>query len=162
MIAVKAVIEIGGASGCTRSAIRNDVLQPSWLDRGKYWHRELRKRHFTLDAMARYGYQRRSKSYNRRKIKKLGAAIPLVFTGVSRALSAMGSITANSNQVSVRMPVNAFNYRPKTRNGRTPPDMQDEFRRITPDEEQEMDRRQQALIERLLKRCPKRKIKVGS
>lgn len=162
MIAVKAVIEMGGAAGCTSREIRSDVLQPSWLDRGKYWHRELRKRHFTLDAMSRYGYQSRSKSYNRRKIKRFGAAIPLVFTGVSRALSGMGSITANSNQVAVRMPVNAFNYKPKTRNGRTPPDMQAEFRRITPDEEQEMDRRQQVLIERLLRRCPKRKTKVGS
>lgn len=160
MIATKAIIEWGGVLGMRKRDL-NMMLRNSWDIRGLHWHREFRQRHFTLDAMRRYSYQPRTKSYNRRKMKKFGIALPLVFTGVSRALSGMGSISSTRNQVTVRMPVNAFNFKPKVRSGRTPIDMQDEFRRMSDDEVQAMDQRQSRFLERQMNGFQKRSESIG-
>lgn len=159
MIAIKATIDLSGISAMRKSDI-NPILKDSFADRGLMWHKDFRKRHFTLDAMRRYGYQPRTKGYNRRKIKRLGAPIPLVFTGVSRALSGMGTITATKNQVTIRSPIRAFNFKPKTRSGGTPPDMRDEYSRMTDDEIQAMDQRQTQLITKRCNAFPKRRAKV--
>lgn len=158
MIPVEAIIEWGGVLGMRKRDL-NMMLKNSFALRGKHWHAEFRKRHFTLDAMRRYSYQPRTKAYNRRKIKKFGTALPLVFTGVSRALSGFGSIASTRNEVRVRMPVNAFNFKPKTRG--TPIDMQDEFRRMSDDEVQAMDERQSKFLERQMNGFQKRSESIG-
>lgn len=159
MIIMRATIDVSGFSAM-RKADLNPILKESYADRGLMWHKEFRKRHFTLDAMRRYGYQERSKGYNRRKRKFLGAPIPLVFSGVSRALSGMATITATKNQVTIRSPIRAFNFKPKTRGGRTPPDMRAEYARMTDDEIQAMDQRQTQLITKRCNAFPKRRVKV--
>lgn len=160
MIIVMAHIDTSGFAAMRKKDL-NPILQESWADRGQFWHKTFRKRKFTLEAMSRYSFQPRTKGYNRRKMNKFGIALPLVFSGVSRALSGMGTITATKNRVTVQMPVNAFNFRPKVRSGGTPIDMRDEFSRMTDDEIQTMDQRQTQLITRKCNAIPTRKQTVG-
>jgi hypothetical protein len=133
MIPVKAIIEWGGVLGMRKAADINPLLKNSWTLRGEHWHKQYRKRHFTLDAMRRYGYQERTKKYNKAKLNTYKIALPLVWTGVSRALSGIGNIVATRKAVDVKMPVNAFNFKPTRRDGKPPIDMQDEFRRMSED-----------------------------
>lgn len=160
MVKVQAIIEWGGVLGMRKRDV-NMMLKNSWVLRGQQWHREFRKRHFTLDAMRRYRYQERTQEYNARKIRKYKIALPLVFTGVSRALSGMGNISATRNEVNVRMPVNAFNFKPIRKDGKPPIDMQDEFRRMSDDEVQAMDERQTRFLERQMNGFQKRTESIG-
>jgi len=148
MIGIKAVISWGGFLGMKQSDVKA-VLKDSFTARGEYWHKQLRPHHFKRTAISRYGYTERSRSYTFRKKKVFGHDRPLVLSGRSEQLSANRTIQATFKSVHVRMPVRAFNFRPKSR-GKKTPDMLSEFRAITSDEFKDMNDRQQAFIEKRL------------
>lgn len=160
MVKVQAIIEWGGVLGMKASDTKS-LLKSSWLDRGEYWHKQYRKRHFTLDAVRRYGYQERTKGYNKWKISKYNVALPLVFTGVSRALSGQGRVTATHKEVKIVSPVNAFNFKPVRKDGKPPIDMQKEFRSMSDDEIQTMDQRQTKFLEKHMNAFQKRTESIG-
>jgi hypothetical protein len=160
MVKVQAIIEWGGIIAMKPSHTKA-LLKSSWLDRGEYWHKQYRKRHFTLDAVRRYGYQERTKAYNKSKLGTFKIALPLVYTGVSRALSGMGRVTATHKEVKIVSPVTAFNFKPIRKDGKPPIDMQKEFRTMSDDEIQAMDERQTKFLEKHMNAFQKRSESIG-
>jgi hypothetical protein len=74
---------------------KNDLREcgrESMRETGLEWHRRYKGFHFQIFAFAKYGYQRRSKAYERRKEREHPEAVgrPLVFSGDSEQ-SAMAS-----------------------------------------------------------------------
>ena len=69
---------------------------------GDYWHDRMLPHHFEPYAGAKYRYKRRTPKYERRKQRKLGHAIPLVYTGrLKDWVTRMHRITGTSTRVSV-------------------------------------------------------------
>lgn len=68
--------------------INKDVME----EVGEYWHDHFRAKHFTREGAAEYGYKPRSKGYMVKKAKLKGHQDPLVFSGMSRALSAIKDV----------------------------------------------------------------------
>jgi len=89
---------------------------------GSLWHKEFLPRHFRRGAQRRYGYQRRSQRYLKRKqraaergmIPRSSLGKPLVFTGVSEEqISRRSDITSTSKRARVKMsaPKHFFQHR---------------------------------------------------
>ena len=132
----------------------NAVLRTAYVKVGEYWHANFRRSHFSNFAYGEYGYARRSRSYSRRKIKKLGHNLPLVFTGVSRDLSQVKTVRATKNSCHVTMPVAAFNFRSSPR----APDMRKEFTTVSMREHRLLDGRMERQLDRELSNHPARKV----
>lgn len=102
----------------------NEILRDGWFSIGRMWHRLYVPRHFTKAGAREYRYTprkgesgsgRRFKgSYVARKIKRWGHALPLVWTGESRALAKYAVFRANKKRVKVQMPgLRKLNFRPR-------------------------------------------------
>ncbi len=95
----------------------NEIQRGVWAGVGRYWHTELRPKHFTRAGAAEYGYQPRTADYQRRKARQFGHQDPLVFTGESRRRTRTARIVpfATATRVGVRVRMNApnLNYRPQ-------------------------------------------------
>lgn len=122
------------------NTVVNKMLKRSWFARGLYWHKTYRERHFQPQAMSRYNYTPRKKSYNIRKQKYLKQTVPtpLVYKGESKLASRTATIHASQNQVRVSMPTPKLNYRPAKGTIR----MADELRTVRDDENEVMDKLQ--------------------
>jgi hypothetical protein len=147
--------ELSGLSAMRKSDM-NAVVRKAYEKVGEYWHKNFRAKHFSNLAYQEYGYQPRSKAYNRRKLKYLKHNLPLVFTGQSRDLSKSRTIYATKNGVSVTMPVRAFNFRRTAKS----PDMQKEFRTVSDKERAILHDIGQKVIEKEIIRFNRRKTKL--
>lgn len=122
----------------------------AWDATGNWFDANLRDLRFTPEHALKAGYYKRKgegmpvgskawkSSYTGRKFKRFGHTNPLENSGKTReALRAGGRIVSFSDKVRVRYPqARVFNFRnPKSRI-----DMQDEFRRILPDESTQLAR----------------------
>jgi hypothetical protein len=92
-----------GLFGLTKSDFRH-IGRTAMTSVGWLWHRKFKGLHFQPFAGAKYGYARRSPSYNRAeqawgKKRAPGPTRPLVFTGESERL-AMSSNTVRSKATS--------------------------------------------------------------
>jgi hypothetical protein len=89
----------------------------------EYWHRNLRRKHFSAAGAREYGYLKRKgeelprgtkafrRSYTGRKLAKYGHTRPLVYTGVSLALSGIKDIRSTSKRARVVLHCPGLNRR---------------------------------------------------
>ena len=101
------------------------------------WHRRYLPRHFQTGAVAQYNYQKRSRDYMRRKARRKGHQMPLVYGGdlkrqVTRSARIMGS--RRRAVASMSGPSYLYRYRKDSRQ----PDMADELTRVTANEERQL------------------------
>ncbi len=75
---------------------------------GERWHKKTRPKHFTRRAYTEYGYQRRTASHTKRKRKRYGHTLPLVWTGQLRRQT--GAATISTTRKSVKVKMNAPRY----------------------------------------------------
>ncbi len=112
---------------------------------GDHWHKEMLPRHFARDAATKYGYKERSKSYLKRKARKMGRdpaqfeqmrQFPLVFEGdLQRSLKAF-EVKAFPGRFSIKMKGPSYvGMRPFRRNA---PNMGKELTTVTDEEIREM------------------------
>lgn len=66
---------------------QNDIAANAAIEIGRYWHSHFRLKHFTQEGGKEYGYAPRNVRYMIVKARTYGHRDPLVFTGLSRALS---------------------------------------------------------------------------
>lgn len=151
LIPVKSIIEWGGLLGLRKGQSRK-IIKKTFAERGEHWHNNFRPHHMGRGAFQRYAYTPRTRTYNARKKKHLGHTRPLVFSGTSERLSKQKRVAATSKGVAVRMPVRAFNFRTKRRDGTKSPNMRQEFTQITTAEHDAMDKAQQRRLEHLFNR----------
>lgn len=133
-------MNIDGTIYGVEAASRQDVnnwLREGFGVMGDAWHRYYRRTHFSTRASNKYGYAKRAKSYNRRKRRIFGHTIPLVLSGESRSLSETRKIKATKRSVTIRMPVRAFNFKPKN----SSVNMRKEFLATTRSEDSDLARR---------------------
>ena len=120
-------IDIVTKSGAyVKRADQDVMLKRSFENAGNVWHRNYRLRHFERGAFQRYRYTERSRIYTQRKKKRFGHTKPLVLTGTTRDRTANKNVAAKKNEVRVKMPANALNFRPRGFRG----NMRDEFTQI--------------------------------
>lgn len=71
---------------------------------GQLWHDKMAPKHFSQQATARYGYQKRKKGYTIRKAKRKGHTRPLEYTGdMKRQVLRAARITSTSRGARVVM-----------------------------------------------------------
>lgn len=84
---------------------------------GREWQKKFLPRHFSTEAMARYGYRERSKKYMRRKMLGKKGRTPLVYSGMlKRALTGFTQRqTAYPSRVTIHLVGPSYlniNYKP--------------------------------------------------
>lgn len=132
------VIEIGPTPRAIKSELGRATIA-ALRQIGALWHSRFRPKHFTHAGAKEYGYTRRrgedstfgSKSfwgsYTGRKFNRYRHTLPLVYSGLSRRLTAVRDIRATRKRVRIVMPAPALNLRP--RNGRIR--MREEMTRVS-------------------------------
>jgi len=87
------------------------VTRESFHALGVYWHKYLRKKHFTQTGAREYGYDVRSRKYEALKLRRFGHRDPLVYTGTSKALTAIRDVRSTAKGVRVVMRAPGLNRR---------------------------------------------------
>ena len=83
-------------------------------DVGDAWHREYLPKHFEFRAYSLYGYQKRKAGYEKKKAKRKGHRLPLVYNGdLQIAVMTRRKITSTSKGVRVQLkgPRHMYMYR---------------------------------------------------
>lgn len=71
---------------------------------GHHWHSKILPRHFETSAVAKYGYQKRTKKYQIRKARQKGHQRPLEFSGqLKEAVLRRARIISTSKRVKVHL-----------------------------------------------------------
>ncbi len=79
------------------------IRKAAYVGVAEYWHRVLRKKHFTKSAESEYGYARRQQEYTATKMRRFGHARPLVYTGRSMRRTAARKISGSGKRSRVIM-----------------------------------------------------------
>jgi hypothetical protein len=126
------------------------VIKESMQEAGMLWHRRYLPDHFRSGSASKYGYQKRTAKYMKRKAHKKGHQTPLVFSGdLKRSATRMAHVGGTSKQVKVSMDAPWYATRSwKTRG--TMPDMSKEMTKTTDDQVRRLARIVEALSERKL------------
>lgn len=121
---------------------KNEIARRVGSQVGADWHAYLLPKHFTVEGAREYSYQPRTYKHNVRKIRRFGAAFPLVFSGDSmRRLTGNSTpghkssntpnlrVTATGGRARIRVILDAgnLNWRPNPRS----PDMRSEVTRTS-------------------------------
>jgi len=148
----------------------NNIKKRAYKSVGLFWHASgMKSEHFTDRGRRKHKYTPRKgerlarssqafkKSYSGRKLKKYGHLLPLVYSGVSRALALSGRrVTATSK--GMRAIVSAPGLNRKHPNSKV--DMRDEVTRVTPEEERTLVKLMDDRITRGFSRVKQRSVKV--
>lgn len=125
---------------------------------GHTWHKKYVPGKFRSGAAQKYKYAlRRTKNvrtgkvypWAARKYPEMTSGQPLVWTGRSRQLSRTRTLQANSKRVYIKMPIRAFNFRPRGIN------MRREFLRILKSEERALGKQGERWIRSLFSKKKK-------
>jgi len=113
----------------------NGMKNNSWVDAATLFHVEMRDRRFTHAHATAAGYTKRSRKYEKRKLKKWGHTYPLQFTGKTRRDVRAAQISTTSNGAKVAYAgARVFNFR----NPKSQVNMAVEFTTILPSEANEL------------------------
>lgn len=118
------------------------ISRAGWIAVGNYWLDKIRPRHFTLKGQMMYRYEQRTAKYMKRKLRTHGHGDPLVWTGRSRARSALGQVKATRSGVRVSMNVPMLNIRPRGKRD----SMRDELTRVLSGEKKELGREYERVV----------------
>jgi hypothetical protein len=126
------------------------VIKESLQEAGMLWHRRYLPDHFRRGAASKYGYQKRTADYMKRKARRKGHQAPLVFSGdLKRTVTRTAHVGGTSKQVKVSMPAPWYATRNwKTRG--TMPDMPKEITKSTDAQVRRLARIVEVLSERKL------------
>ena len=130
---------------------------------GTLWHRTMRPKHFTKAGAREYQYKPRGGepgggeqfkgSYLERKLRVMGHALPLVWSGESRSLTRLRDVRSTSKSARVVMRANKLNFRASP----NAPDMREELRTISSSEQQRLTKHYEFVLTRELKRIQGRR-----
>jgi len=144
MTVVGAVIKYRGAKPSLPAKQFTPIKKDGFDHIARMWFLDYRPKHFTRAGAREYGYAprvgellpRASKAFRRsyygRKLKKLGHADPLVFSGASKRATAAATIVAFGTGSRIKMPAGNLRWR----NKHSKIDMMDEMRRVSASEVQ--------------------------
>jgi len=135
-------------------------LREVWRMAGERWHQTMRPQHFTRAGARKYGYlpragergnERRNfrSSYTGRKLRRFGHTNPLVYTGLSMALTRPRDVRATAKGVRVVMNSPGFNRR----NPRSRINMREELTRVTEEEANLLARLMEERLVQMLAGC---------
>lgn len=128
---------IGGPRVVAR--LMNQVKRGELEQIGMRWHSTMLPKHFERAAHGRYGYQARDVAYIRRKVRRFGQGLDLVFRGAMRdQVRRMARVTSTPKGVRVTMTGPRYLY--MYRKDLNQPDKAKELTATTADEEQELSR----------------------
>ena len=116
----------------------------------RFWHEEYLPRHFESEGSRRYGYQRRTVAYNRRKLKRFGHQRPLELTGeLKRNVLRQIKVSGTSRKARGRLPGSQVANFNRGQGGR--PDVRKEMLATTQNERRRMARFHEEAVEKGLK-----------
>lgn len=120
--------KLTGIETLTRMEVVNAVKRA--LRRlGEYWHEAFAWKRFTREGFFEYGFKLRKLSYDKKKRRHFGEALPLVFSGEAReqllSESTKARIKVTRDTVRIPMPTKLNQYNPKG------PNLPEEVRRIS-------------------------------
>lgn len=120
--------KLTGIELLTRSQVINAVKR-ALRSLGEYWHDAYAWKRFTPQGAVEYGFRPRSAKYNRRKLRKFGEALPLVFSGETRdellSENTKARIRVTRDTVRIPMPTKLNRYNPAG------PTLPEEVRRVS-------------------------------
>lgn len=163
MIRIRASVNGLLVRGGTR--LLNEVLKAAWLKAGELWHQAFRPKHFTHKGAREYGYLWRAgetlprgtkgwrRKYTGRKYMKWGHTLPLVWSGESKARSAIRRILPTKHGVTIKLRTPTLNRRHKD----SPILMSKEMRTISPAEKRRIVQELDKHIHRGLRRLAQRR-----
>lgn len=106
-----------GIEVLTRTQVINAVKR-ALVRIGEYWHEAFAWKRFTVAGAQEYGFKPRKLSYNRKKARKFGEALPLFFSGETSQLllsdDTRRRITSTRDKVTIPMPTNINQYKPNS------------------------------------------------
>ena len=116
------------------------IVKEAMQEAGALWHRRYLPEHFRQGAASKYGYQKRTSAYMKRKARYQGHQRPLEFKGdLKREATRMAHITGTSKRVTVNVSVPWYVNRAwKTRSSM--PDLEKELTKATSGEERRLAR----------------------
>ena len=115
-----------------------------------FWHKELLPQHFEEGAARKYNYQPRSRKHNKRKRKKFGHKIPLVFSG-HMAQSVMRPPRISGNKKKATANLKGPRYLFQFRKDFVQPDKAAEIIKVSRRDEQQMDNKLDKIMTKLLR-----------
>lgn len=132
--------------GLLSKRAHNRVMTGVMGDVGAAWKKTMLPRHFRSGAATKYGYQRRTNAWQRRKmrspVRASDAHLPLVYTGtLRRMVKRDANVRAFPTRATVNLPGPKYlTSRPNpTGRGRNRPNMGNEITTVTADEVHELD-----------------------
>lgn len=167
------MIKIAFTSDGPLEAIRprafNVIKRRGYKYIGVFWHKRMRRRHFTKRGGRDYDYAPREgepgnpggrgvrNTYTGRKLKMWGHTRPLVFSGLTRALSKIRDVRPTAKGVRIVMNLPTLNLR---RHLDSPP-MREEMTRVSPGELTELGKMFAEHVDRnLARRGKSRPVKI--
>lgn len=127
----------------------DSISREAMFNVGAQWNASYKGMHFAPGAAARYSYQPRKESYNRRKKKRTGHTTPLIYSGRTKS-DVMGPIfpRATPRRVRAMLPTQAYI---RIRSMRGHPPMGDELTRTTLDETEQLSKTYHDVMESMIK-----------
>ena len=125
------------------------VKREAYREAGRWWHTKFKFRHFNKRWGKAYGYQPRTREYNRRKRKEKGHTEPLVWSGDTKreAMSKQRVISKRGGWAQIIINARGLNRR---RNA-SAPNLRQEMETVLPVEIHEMARRMERKANRDIK-----------
>lgn len=137
---------------------------------GEYWHKSIFPGHFTPGAETRYGYEKRTDAYMKKKRQYgvgQGRYVANIFSGKSaRWMQSMGYTTATSDKATVHLPAPAYFRKPfigtirfasgKSMTIRRQPDKPSEVTRVNAADMEKIKRFSQSKLDELISKSTSR------
>lgn len=146
--------------GLKRGQFNKEVLKPAYQDLGEYFHAKMLPKRFTIAGGRMLNYDYRSgerpgtsykafwKSYTGRKVRKFGHRKPLVWSGeTERDATRIRDIRTTSRGVKIVLHARKLNFRNKY----SSIFMNEEVRRVSPQEYTELKREFERAVQRRIK-----------
>lgn len=108
MIITWKITESGPTPGIAKRELPG-IYKKAWKYIGEFWHRKFRGKHFTKEGAREYRYAPYSKGYEARKLREKGHTRPLVWSGLSEALTKVRDVRSTSKYGRVVLHAPQFN-----------------------------------------------------
>lgn len=148
--------------------VQNEIHRAAFYEVGKRWQQKWLPRHFNQGNVRRYGYKRRSKSWQRRKQReaqssgkvKKGGRVALVYHGdAERLLEKRHAIRAFPTRATINM--HGPRYVRMTPRGRNRPTLGKEITTVIDEELQDLNDVAEKALDKAIRRSPRKKTSMS-
>lgn len=122
MILIKPKFSEGADAKKLSKRMENQIVRDALGHLGRVFHTDIRPKKFTHRGATEYKYERRSRRYEQRKLRKFGHTRPLELTGETKQMANIVKITNTSKSVKNRYRLRKLNFIPQLR---------EEFQRVS-------------------------------